>query len=97
MVLEKQSEPWGHCHIKEWDFITQARTAEAELQPGSRKFRLAFHMIIQEATWRAIVIGKEGGKDKEEKTGGQTQVGGAKDFINSQSSVTVGTPGFKSH
>lgn len=42
-------------------------------------------------------MGKEGEKDKEEKTGDQTQVRGAKDFINSKFSVTVGTPGFKSH
>ena len=54
-------------------------------------------MIIQEAIWRVIVMGKEGEKDKEEKTGGQTRVRGAKDFINSKSRVTVGTPGFKSH
>ena len=40
-------------------------------------------MIIQEATWRVIVMGKKGEKDKEEKTRAQTQVTGAKDFINS--------------
>lgn len=40
-------------------------------------------MIIQEATWRVIVMGKEGEKDKEEKTGAQTQLRRAKDFINS--------------